>query len=366
MGGNMVASKSLLLKSLCLILGAFTPFVGADVRYSVQDIGTLGGAGSAAFAINASGAVAGSAFNTAGIDDAVIYDHGSLIDLGTQGGSSALMTGINSAGDAIGNSYHNGTYVPFSYSGGQTQNLNLPNTTFSVANAINDAGQITGLTTTTSGSTVAYLYANGAATYLPTFGGRTSGNGLNKYGQVVGASGLDSSINATTHAFLYSDGQMTDLGTLQGYASSAAEGINDDGNIVGDVESSAGVTHAMLYEGGAMSDLDSLAGTGSVAFAINNSQVVVGRITYATGLNHAFVYSDGTMLDLNTLIAPNAGWILESASGINGNGQIVGFGTLDGEQRGFVLTPAPEPVTLSLLAFAPLILLRRKTSGRGR
>lgn len=50
------------------------------------------------------------------------------------------------------------------------------------------------------------------------------------------------------------------------------------------------------------------------------------------------------MLDLNSLLADTTGWELTSAIEINNLGQIIGSGLLNGEQRGFVLTPIPEPV----------------------
>jgi len=51
----------------------------------------------------------------------------------------------------------------------------------------------------------------------------------------------------------------------------------------------------------------------------------------------AFLYAGGTMVDLNTRIDAT-GWVLREATGINGKGQIVGNGTLNGVQLGFVLT----------------------------
>jgi hypothetical protein len=45
------------------------------------------------------------------------------------------------------------------------------------------------------------------------------------------------------------------------------------------------------------------------------------------------------MQDLNTLIRSGSGWVLNSVSGINVWGQIVGSGTFNGETRGFLLTP---------------------------
>jgi probable HAF family extracellular repeat protein len=49
------------------------------------------------------------------------------------------------------------------------------------------------------------------------------------------------------------------------------------------------------------------------------------------GITHAFVAQNGTITDLNRLIPGNAGgWVLQSASGINDAGIIVGTGTING------------------------------------
>lgn len=75
---------------------------------------------------------------------------------------------------------------------------------------------------------------------------------------------------------------------------------------------------------------------------INSSGKVVGCSTLAgPPIKHAFVYSDGAMRDLNDLLVDSgAGWVLEVASAINNLGQITGWGSFNGEQRAFVLTPS--------------------------
>jgi hypothetical protein len=55
---------------------------------------------------------------------------------------------------------------------------------------------------------------------------------------------------------------------------------------------------------------------------------------------HAFVWTAaGGMKDLNNLISLGTGWVLVYATGINPQGQIVGFGKLHGVDHGFLLTP---------------------------
>jgi hypothetical protein len=73
-------------------------------------------------------------------------------------------------------------------------------------------------------------------------------------------------------------------------------------------------------------------GNGGSGFEGNGGSVaVIGR---------PFVWSQcNGMQDLNTLIPGGSGWVLNSVSGINNWGQIVGTGTVNGQTRGFLLTP---------------------------
>jgi probable HAF family extracellular repeat protein len=47
------------------------------------------------------------------------------------------------------------------------------------------------------------------------------------------------------------------------------------------------------------------------------------------------------MVDLNNLTDSMAGWELAVATDINESGQIVGYGTFNGEKHGFLLSNRP-------------------------
>ncbi len=51
------------------------------------------------------------------------------------------------------------------------------------------------------------------------------------------------------------------------------------------------------------------------------------------------VYSNGQIKDLNGMIPAGSGWVLIDAEGINASGQIVGMGTHNGQEHGYLLTP---------------------------
>ena len=74
------------------------------MRYSVTDLGTLGGVGSLAIGIDASGQVVGSA-GTGGNDwHAFLYDGSTMIDLGTLGGQIVRPAASTLDGQVVGGS----------------------------------------------------------------------------------------------------------------------------------------------------------------------------------------------------------------------------------------------------------------------
>ena len=139
------------------------------------------------------------------------------------------------------------------------------------------------------------------------------------------------------------------LGTLRAYTAVA---INNQEQVTGyAINSSNSIRHAYLYSGGGMTDLGTLDSvrTNTEGLALNNQGQVVGRaatnLVFMSGpvnTSHAFLYSGGTMMDLNNLTTAPTGWTLQSATGINDRGQIVGYGMNAARiQRAFLLTPMP-------------------------
>lgn len=121
-----------------------------------------------------------------------------------------------------------------------------------------------------------------------------------------------------------------------------------------------------------MQDLFAFGDLGSpfgAAYDINKSGVVVGYGEINDDLDsRAFAWSpvDG-LVNLNDRLVAPLGMVLLGASGINEQGQIVGWGTLDGSPAGFLLTPVPEPSTPVLavigLATVSIAALRRRAQG---
>lgn len=330
--------------SLALIAAGLLAQPALAQRSTTLWLGLLpGGNASYASGINNAGQMAGYSyqFPTNIGYRALLYSGGSMQDLGTLGGASSSAYGINASGLVVGyaDTAGNAAYHAFLYSGGSMQDLGTLGGSNSLAYGINAAGQVVGYSSTSSGVNHAFLYANGTMQDLGVLSG--SGNSrayaINNTGQVVGYS------NATAasgiHAFLYSGGVMQDLGTLGG-SSSGAYGINASGQVVGYASTTGNVAnHAFLYSGGVMQDLGTLGGSESRALGINDAGIVVG-FSSTGSQNHAFLYSGGGMHDLNVLAS--TGWTFTNAGAINSFAQIAGYGTHNGSTEAFRLTLHPD------------------------
>ena len=196
--------------------------------------------------------------------------------------------------------------------------------------------------------------ANGQIQELSPLPGETSSaaTAINDRGQVVGISGIcDRAVGrfSAAHAVLWQDGTATDIGNLGGVAWNTPAAINHLGQVVGfsDLagdESGAPNFHAFLWtRSGGIQDLGTLPGDSlSLAFGINDLGQVVGQSIGAGG-SRAFLWQNGVMTDLNTLVPPGS-LQLVYANDINSSGEIAGgaFDPSTGESPAFLAIPNPD------------------------
>ena len=280
-----------------------------------------------------------------------LWQNGTLIALPLLGGNNGFATGINNAGQAVGwaeTTLRDPTCVlpqvlqfeAVLWGPGVGQQRVLPpfpGDSTSAATAINDAGQVVGISGDCGNAVGAYsarhalLWENGRPMKLPTLGGKAWNTpmAINNAGAVAGFSDLPGDVKgavltANFQAFLWTrEGGIRNLRTLPGDVFSQATGINDFGQIAG------------------------------TSFDANfNSRV--------------FLWQDGLMYDLNTLLQPNSPLYLLASGDINERGEITGLacvlasGTCSRVLHTFVaiVAPATSAGAVSALPDADLTATR--------
>jgi len=364
---------------IALIAGPLT----AQSRYTVTDLGTLGGSDSQPSGINNSGQVVGlshitgdatqHAFRTAP-NSPINPATDDLGGFGSQFYSQA--NGINNGGQVVGLASTGDAFffpadafrtAPNSSINPATDDLGTFGGTQSQAFSINSSGQVVG-DATTPGDTGNHAFRtapnspiNPATDDLGTLGGSVStAYGINDSGQVVGAARKANEPHFVLHAFRTAPNSpinpaTDELGALGG-TQSVARGINNSGQVVGYASTIGDATfHAFRTAPNspinpATDDLGTLGGTTSRARSINSSGQVVGRASTSGDADiHGFLYQNAVMYDLNDLIPAGSGWVLGEAASINDAGQIVGLGSLSGFQYDHAYRLDPVNVAVSIL-----------------
>lgn len=268
-----------------------------------------------------------------------------VIDLGANNLSTSIFPhGMNNLGQVAAYTFDASSSFAIVYNDGVMADLGHLGFQYSMAQDINDSGQVVGRSATVQqdsgygsrsydNKVHGFIYNDGTMHDIGTLGGNYSNAfAINKLGQVVGESHTSPDYNSL-HAILYDNGTLQDIGTLGGYGWSTASGINDCGQIVGQSNG-----RAFLYDNGIMKDLGTLGGSESSAIAINNLGQIVGYSRNIDGDNEAFLYVNGTMNNLEDLISDSS-IDLSIASDINELGQII----VQSSSRGFLFNPT-QPI----------------------
>ncbi|GAA4737231.1 hypothetical protein [Phytohabitans rumicis] len=264
-----------------------------------QDLGTLGGLVSKAYAVNDLGEVVGWSHDTGGAPRAFLWSSalGGMTDLGgLPGAISCQAFDINDRSQVVGDCIVriNGfpTQFPVLWSDGQVIDLSA-GIGYSRTYGINDRGEVLG---TWNGQLV--LWSGGERIVLSE-SLVTNGADVNDRSEAAGTyyDGGDEG----RHLARGPEGwyQETVIETLNGPQNNAMD-INERGEVVG--SSDAGnVTHGYVWDRGVLTEIGTLGGTNSYAYGINDRGEVAGQShDPAQGL-HAFIWYRGAMTDLGVL-----------------------------------------------------------------
>ena len=303
------------------------------------DLGTLGGPNSAVLwpVKNTSGMISGVA-ETADLDPLLedwscsaffpttthhvcrgfVWEDGEMRALPTLGGTHGFATGTNNLGQTVGwsetdvfdstcNPPQRLQFLATLWGPGhdQIQSLPpLPGDTTSAATAVNDLGQVAGISGICSNSVGgrsaahAVLWDGGTVTDIGNFGGIAWNTpmGINGHGDIVGFANQPTASPPTRfrpQAFVWTatDG-IHPIELLPGDTRSQGLGINDRGQVVG--TSCAATCRGFLFEDGVVRDLNELVvsgmpGTIVIAGDINDDGVITGRLQMKSGETSAFV-----------------------------------------------------------------------------
>jgi probable HAF family extracellular repeat protein len=312
-----------------LVLTAAFSHAQVDRRYHVADAG-LPGAFSSAKSLNNHGVVAGVGTISPGLSRAYSRDAQGNVrtfpELDALGFSVQNSCSVSDAGAfaLTASGYVGGVFTNRAFIVDGDQIVPVPPLVgyYTDATGINAAGHVTGRSDAPLSSLRAYLFTGSGIVDLgqiePPFGTNIRATGISNLDHIVGfgdnaAGGLS--------GFLW-NGAMNNLGPLQPAA------INASGRICGRIPGDSSHLAFARDPNGVVTTLGTLGGRSSAANGLNAAGDIVGTSQRADGSSAAFLWRGGPLVELNSLLdraARTAGWQVTSAEAVNDTGQILAF-----------------------------------------
>src|SRR5215471_12702871 len=190
---------------------------------------------------------------------------------------------------------------------------------------------------------------------LPLIAGDTSGaaTAINNSGQVVGISGIcDQAVGrySAKHAVLWDNGNVIDIGNLGVELWNTPMALNQHGNIVGFLGTDPTDLDGNFLRGFFWSKKEGIREIAPLplpghisnqANGVNEQGQVVGFSCTIDADCRAFLWENGVLKNLNDLVAPGFTGVLLFAQDINDQGEITGraFDPATGLRRAFVAVP---------------------------
>ncbi len=336
-------------------------------------------------AINGSGQIVGFYENdiigVAAVGHGFLYSGGTYVTLDDPSASlqgaleGTLATGINDLGQIVGYYYvdegNNTNVYSFLYNGGSYVTVADPSANLggpgagTLANGINDAGQIVGYYFDQTQHAHGFVDNDGTYTTLddPLGAGGTFVEGINNAGQIVGYyMGTDGA-----RGFLYSNGIYATIDDPLGVKGTYIQGINDSGQIAGYYLDTEGLPHGFVADpqvttatlvladgtvvtGGTLTTNDPAASDGGIIeITAGDSADVLDGSTGAVTVNAFVQVDDGAGLELLGTIDSDGTIAVGTHSGagaeliIDGPVTLSGSGTIELQGSNSVITGAGNP-----------------------
>ena len=260
-----------------------------------------------------------------GVSRAKFYNGHTVRDLGTLGGPGASAAALNNRGQVVGQSRidpaspFNHAFIWSAASGMVDLHRPGEEEVDSFATDINIRAQVSG----TAGNTPFRWSSRTGMEDLLTYGPGGGANALNNPGTVVGFASLtDADGNPQGLPLRWTAPDRLLALAKAGTRTTAARDINAGGQIVGNfVIDPAGPEHAFLWTpGGGLLDLGTGSGNFSSALAINNGEMVIGAIAEFPLFQRGFVWTrNAGMIEIG-----GADVTISNTAGLNRRGQVVG------------------------------------------
>ncbi len=341
-----------------LLLSSAQAATQRQARYTVRDLGTLGGTITAAGDVNALGQVAGFSMTTEGFLHAFIWSKAKMTDLGTLGGQSSYATAVNDAGAVVGYSQiaagSQDSHAFLWRKGTGMRDLGTLGGAQSFATDINDLGLVVGRAFDSSQIPHGFVWT--AKSGMRRLAGEPFSSatavGPGPEGPIAGSAGLP----FVPGTWQDPGGSFIAFSLPASFDQGQPYGLDARGDAVGTIGTGSGLARGFYREAGASArDLGApFHIQNSEAYAVSNSRRIVG-IAYNDPFGTSYGWllrSPGGTMQLLAELAASPTWAFSSPAAINDLGQIAGTGQHDGLPRGFLLTPNRTDQAASLRSFA--------------
>jgi len=266
---------------ITLFCVAYCGFAGAQGSYSYRTFENPGATVTLVFGLNTRGELVGGDNSIPG-RHAFLLNHESLISLdasGTLGTHLSFARGVNDQGDVVGAYFDDdGNEHGFLLKKDVLTTIDVPfsGSVGTQLNAINNSGVIVGTWVDDAFTAHGFVYQNGNFAHLDYPGALdTFPSGISARGEIVG--NWDTDQSTIGHGFLIYRGQFVSIDVPDAAAdSTAANGVNERGQIVGIYADADGNSHGFLTDGSTFTTLDCPGGFRTSPWAINAAGQIAG------------------------------------------------------------------------------------------